>query len=815
MLLVLWILPALIIFFVILIYIYIRLDTAGQAAVAQRWKDRFVPMLLFGFAFSLVYYSVLARAEEGIAPSQENNTLSITTNEDEYTLFILYPRTIHVDTVTNSSPELVLWLKNNGNVPALNVTVEFSSTIPFTFTDSTGTPVALPLSLTADNTSRQQRLVVQFLPISDMMEIEIKVSDENGQSETKKIGITYETQTAFFWRTFRNFVSDEGLGLAAASAVLGIGWQIFSERRQERLAQQSERIREIRDLFERDLVEWHLATETLKQEESRHWEDQTRSELEKTIKDQRQKLTSIAMKERVIHLLQDAAGYYRAGDDRRLKGVFELLKLAQPEFRPKTFSEPGSRQQASDDKLKLAQQESRSKTDLLLLPPVYDQQSAKTTLDICANILQHFQMNGYELVIAMLERLASHAEGRQYLLQFISENVTSSNANVSDMREVIKLASNDPRIRQHLVDELPPTYAWPLFTPPHPKNIVRPKPITDWLEVNELSINPFDLEELQGFGKFWESIELTRNQQHATIVASSKFDCYIAAFALYNELRKPNTQCLPFLVFLSDFDPITCGSLIHFIGRKAGEYWCTALARQPETILWLLEDEQILLAEWMIWVSGSLPALRRTLRNQSLQNQSSQSQGSQDRGSKSDVVRQIVLHLLDRLLSNATPKIPDARTVLDWLTICPLGIKQMHLIVIDDTGDDRARQLTTLMHDLQRAGLTCTLFTTSMHTGKHGHSESIRLRWTEKDLLSLLDSTVVIVSEQKQSLLGLIELGSSATNKEEFVTEILKRAHGSFALSLIIFQHALERHLVLYRDQNDPAYSLLQENDFR
>ena len=793
MLLVLWILPALIIFFVILIYIYIRLDTAGQAAVAQRWKDRFVPMLLFGVAFSLVYYSVLARAEEGIAPSQENNTLSITTNKDEYTLFILYPRTIHADTVTNSPPELVLWLKNNGNVPTLTVTVEFSSTIPFTFTDSTGIPVALPLSLTADNTPHQQRLVVQFLPISDMMEIEIKVSDENGQSETKKIGITYETQIAFFWRTFRNeFFGDVSLVLAIASAVLGIigQWQEKNERRRERLAQQSERTRGISDLFGRDLVEWHLTAETLLWEESQHWEDQTRSELEKTIGDQRQQLTSIAMKERVIRLLQDAAGYYRAGDDRRLKGIFELLKLAHPAF----LSEINAAK---------------------LLTPTYDQQSAETTLDICANILQHFQMNGYELVIAMLERLASHAEGRQYLLQFISENVTSSNANVSDMREVIKLASNDPRIRQHLADELPPTYVWPLFTPLHPKNIVRPKPITDWLEVNELSINPFDLEELQGFGKFWESIELTRNQQHTTIVASSKFDCYIAAFALYNELRKPNTQCLPFLVFLSDFDPITCGSLIHFIGRKAGEYWCTALARQPETILWLLEDEQILLAEWMIWVSGSLPALRRTLRNQSLQNQSSQSQGSQDRGSKSDVVRQIVLHLLDRLLSNATPKIPDARTVLDWLTICPLGIKQMHLIVIDDTGDDRARQLTTLMHDLQRAGLTCTLFTTSMHTGKHGHSESIRLRWTEKDLLSLLDSTVVIVSEQKQSLLGLIELGNSATNKEEFVTEILKRAHGSFALSLIIFQHALERHLVLYRDQNDPAYSLLQENDFR
>jgi hypothetical protein len=787
MLLVLWILPALIIFFVGLIYIYIRLDTAGQAAVAQRWKDRFVPMLLFGVAFSLVYYSVLARAEEGIAPSQENNTLSITTNKDEYTLFILYPRTIHADTVTNSPPELVLWLKNNGNVPTLNVTVEFSSTIPFTFTDSTGIPVALPLSLTADNTPHQQRLVVQFLPISDMMEIEIKVSDENGQSETKKIGITYETQTAFFWRTFRNeFFGDVSLVLAIASAVLGIigQWQEKNERRRERLAQQSERTRGISDLFGRDLVEWHLTAETLLWEESQHWEDQTRSELKKTIGDQRQQLTSIAMKERVIRLLQDAAGYYRAGDDRRLKGIFELLKLAHPAF----LSEINAAK---------------------LLTPTYDQQSAETTLDICANILQHFQMNGYELVIAMLERLASHAEGRQYLLQFISENVTSSNANVSDMREVIKLASNDPRIRQHLADELPPTYVWPLFTPPHPKNIVRPKPITDWLEVNELSINPFDPEELQRFGKFWESIKLTLNQQHAIVVASSKFDCYIAAFALYNELRNPNMHCIPFLVFLSDFDPITCGSLIHFIGRKAGEYWCTLLARQPETILWLLEDEQILLAEWMMWVSGSLPALRRILRNQSLQNQSSQSQGSQDRGSKSDVVRQIVLHLLDRLLSNATPKIPDARTVLDWLTICPLGIKQMHLIVIDDTGDDRARQFAKLMHDLQRVGLTYTLFTTSTHTDEHGHSESIRLRWTEKDLLSLLDSTVVIVSEQKQSLLGLIELGNSATNKEEFVTEILKRAHGSFALSLIIFQHALERHLVLYRDQNDPAYSLL------
>ncbi len=790
--LVLWIFPALIIFFVVLFYIYIRLDTVGQAAVARRWEDRFVPILCFGVAILLVYYSVLARTEEGVAPSRENGILSITTNKDEYTLFISYPRIIHADTVTNSSPELVLWLKNNENMPALTVTVEFSSTIPFTFTDSTGIPVALPLSLTADNTPRQQRLVVQFLPISGMMEIEIKVSDKNGQSETKKIDIEYETQTEFFWRTLINFVGDEGLGLAAASAVFGIAWQIYSERRQERLAQQSERIRELRDLFERDLVEWFLAAEPLLQEESRNWEDQTRSQLKKTIEDQRQQLTSIATKERVIRLLDDAAEYCRAGDDRRLKVIFELLKLAQPKF----LSETKMNDLASS-----------------LLPPTYDQQSAKTTLDIYENILQYFPVKGYELVIAILERMVSSAEGRQDLLQFIREsgNVTTPNANVSDIRRVIELASTEPRIRRHLADKLPPTYAWPLFTPPHPKNTVRPRPITDWLEVNELSINPFDLEELQGFGKFWESIELNLNQHHATIVTSSKFDCYIAAFVLYNELRKPNMHFIPFLVFLSDFDPITCGSLIHFIGRKAGEYWCTVLARQPETILWLSEDEQILLAEWIIWVSGSLPALRRLLRSNGLQD---------------NVVRQIALNRLNELFSHTTPKTPDFRTVLEWLTIRPLGIKQTHLIVIDNAVDDRTRRLTTLIPELQQAGIAFTLCTTFMYGGdtvEFWRSGSIQLRWTEEELLLLLDRAVATAGKTGQSLrlIDLIELGTSrdpAVNEKQkgkFVSGILKRAHGSFARSLIIFQHALERHLVLYHDQNDPAYRLLQENDFR
>ncbi|WP_448541162.1 hypothetical protein, partial [Roseiflexus sp.] len=77
MLLALWILPALITALACL-FIYLEMVKHGaDAARMQRWRDRFVPVLFFGIAISFVFYAVLARIEEDIAPLQANHTTSV------------------------------------------------------------------------------------------------------------------------------------------------------------------------------------------------------------------------------------------------------------------------------------------------------------------------------------------------------------------------------------------------------------------------------------------------------------------------------------------------------------------------------------------------------------------------------------------------------------------------------------------------------------------------------------------------------------------------------------------------------------------
>jgi len=774
MLLALWILPALITAFACL-FIYLEMVKHGaDAARAQRWRDRIVPALFFGIAISLVFYAVLARIEEDFAPLQANHTTSVPL--PGRTLFVRHPRLIRADAIATTPPELVVWLKRDAGAAPLTITVELSSST-LVFTDETGAPVVPSLTLTE---TIPQRLGMRFLEdhTSDITTIEVAVRDTTGQSALEKIRIAHETQVAFLWRAFRNrFFGDAGLVLAIASAVFGVvlRWQEINELRQTRLAQQSERIREIRNLFDRDLVEWHLAAETLTQEASRNWEDQARSELDKTLNDQRAQLTGAVVKEPMIRLLRDAAEYYRMGDGRRMNAVLDLLKRAHPGVFH-DVDEP------------------------LPLPPVRDRQSAETALRTCAALLHHFQMDARELAVATMEMLASlpeDQEGRKYLVQVIR-----SPGNVPGMDELSKLAVTDPRIRQRLV-ELPWTYEWSSFIPLS-ANVIRSRDVVGWLETNGLQVNPFDPEELQSHREFGERMTLPRNQQPAIIqahtpVVGRRFDCRIAALALSNELRKPTERCMPVPIVLSDFDPAVHGGIIHFIGRAAGERWYVALAQQPGTLLWLPEGEQTLLAEWMLWIGGSLPALRRLLRNSGLQD---------------DVSGKIVLHRLNELLPHAAPTTPDARTMLEWLTIRPPGIERTHLIVIDDVGDDRARQFARLIPDLQRAGIGCTLFTASAYPGGFGQSGSIWLRWTAKELLTLLNSAVAVSRGLVQHLLDLVELSDPSADKEEFVIDILKYADGSFARSLTIFRRALAHHVAVYLDQNDPAYRFLNENDF-
>jgi hypothetical protein len=776
---ILWILPALITALACL-FIYLEMVKHGaDAARAQRWRDRIVPALFFGIAISLVFYAVLARIEEDFAPLQANHTTSV--SFPGHTLFVRHPRLIRADAIATTPPELVVWLKKNAGAAPLTITVELSSSSTLVFTDETGAPVVPQLTLADDDALRTQRLGMRFLeerPGASTV-IEVVARDATGQSASGTIGIAHETWADFLCRAFKNrFFGDAGLGLAIASAVFGVGWQVRNERRQTRQVQQSERIREIRDLFDRDLVEWHLAAETLTQEASQTWEDQARSELDKTLDNQRAQLTGVAMKEQVIRLLRDAAKYYRAGDDRRLNAILNLLKLAHPEvFRD--VDEP-----------------------LPLLPMrSTDRQSAEAVIRICAALLHHFQMDARELAVAMMEMLASlpeDQEGRKCLVKAIR-----SPGNVPGMDEVSKLAVTDPRIRRRLVDHLSWTYEWSSFIPLS-ANVIRSQDVSEWLETNGLRVNPFDPEELQSQQAFGERMTLPCDQQPAIIqahtpVVGRRFDCRIAALALSNELRKPTERCMPVPIVLSDFDPAVHGGIIHFIGRAAGERWYVALAQQPGTLLWLPEGEQTLLAEWMLWIGGSLPALRRLLRNSGLQD---------------DVSGKIVLHRLNELLPHAAPTTPDARTILEWLTIRPPGIERTHLIVIDDVGDDRARQFAGLMPDLHRDGIGCTLFTTPAYPGGFGQSGSIWLRWTEKELLLLLDSAVAVSRGPAQRLVDLIELSDPSADKEEFVIDILKYADGSFARSLTIFRRALAHHVAVYLDQNDPAYRFLNENDF-
>jgi hypothetical protein len=404
MLLALWILPALITALACL-FIYLEMVKHGaDAARTQRWRDRFVPVLFFGIAISFVFYAVLARIEEDIAPLQANHTTSVPL--PGRTLFVRHPRLIRADAIATTPPELVVWLKRDASAAPLTVTVELSSSSTLIFTDETGAPVVPPLTLTDDGDLRPQRLGMRFLEddTGDLTTIEVAVRDTTGQSASGTIRIAHETQSAFCWRAFKNrFFGDAGVGLAIASAVFGVGWQVRNERRQTRQAQQSERIREIRDLFDRDLVEWHLAAETLKKEARRNWEDPARSELDKTLDNQRAQLTGVAMKEQVICLLRDAAEYYRAGDGRRLNAVLDLLKLAHPGvFRD---------------------------VDKPLPLPAVDWQSVETTLRICAALLHYFQMDAREFIVAVLEMLASlpgDQKGRQYLVRQCFRRYTRS-----------------------------------------------------------------------------------------------------------------------------------------------------------------------------------------------------------------------------------------------------------------------------------------------------------------------------------------------------------------------------------------------------
>lgn len=781
----LWVLPAILIV-VISIVIWLHIRTYAGAATAQRWKERLWPVVFLGVSVSLVFYATLAGIEEDIVERRASATVSAPLTG--HSLFVRYPHTLRFDAPETDPLTLTVWLERDAGAAPLTFTVELSSSAVL-FVDAAGMPLSPQLTLRGDSGSLPQVMRIQPLASnrSERLIVDMIVRDATGQAlrnEPLRLTLARETQTAFYWRVFRRrFFGDAGLALAVASAVLGIGWQLLNEGRQTRVGQQRDRIRELRDLFDRDLLEWALASQALEQEAKKGWEEQARLELRGTLDKQEQQLTKRATQERVKHLLHEAAEYYRNGDIQRCNTALDLVFRAYASNYEELKSLPRQ------------------------LPDVRaaDRQQAETILRVCGVLLQRFPKDACELAAAALEMLASQPdehEAKQCLLQFMR-----APGNEPGAAELSELATGDLRIRGRLTDHFPWAIAWPPI-PPAPGTVARPGLVADWLDANELKIHPFDARELLSCPGFLKGVDLQRSRQETIIRAESLiiidhgFDRYCAAVALYNELRKSIERRMPVMVKLSDQHATGRSEAIHHLAQSAGTAWLRLIAVQPEVLLWLPDDEQALLAEWLVWISGSPKALRQRLRRAGLKNDSQE---------------QVVLRRLDDLLTGIDKAALHPGMYLNWLAIRPPGVEHMRLIVVDDTRNQHAGPVVDVLSEVQDVGVTWTIVTSPAHRPMFTPVWTIALQWSEHELLDLLNVAVASADGPAQTLIDLVEMEDIALKEkeEEFLLDTLKYAHGSFERALAICRRALAHHLDSHPDPNDPDYPFLNESDFK
>ncbi|MDW8232318.1 MAG: hypothetical protein RMJ54_06005 [Roseiflexaceae bacterium] len=781
----LWVLPPILIV-ITSIVIWLHVRTYAGAATAQRWKDRLWPIVFMEISVSLVFYATLAGFEEDIAERQASATASASIAGHH--LFVRYPHTLGFNTPETDPLTLTIWLERNAGAIPLTFTVELSSSA-LLFVDAAGMPIAPQLTLSGDGGSSPQLMRIQPLASnrSERLIVDVIVRDTAGQvllKEPLRFTIARETQTAFYWRVFRSrFFGDAGLALAVASAVLGIGWQLLNEGRQTRVEQQRERIRELHDLFDRDLMEWALASRALEQEAKKGWEEQVRYELRGTLDKQEQQLTNRATQERVKRLLHDAAEYYRNGDIQRCNTVLDLVIRAYASNYAELRSLP---RQLPDAR-------------------TADRQQAETVLNVCGGLLRCFPTEAYELAAAALDVMASQTDrhtAKERLLEFIRSPGRESGA-----AELSTLATNDPRIRGRLTDHFPWAIEWPPILPA-PGTVARTGAIIPWLEANGLKMHPFDTCELLSCQEFLKGIELQRSQRETIIqmqplvTVEQQFDRRVAAVALYNALRQPAARLMPVMVELSDQNTTDRTRVVQSVVQAAGTTWLRLIASQPEVLLWLPDDEQALLVEWLVWISGSPQALRQRLRRAGMQ------RGFQE---------QIVLRRLDDLLTGIDKSALHPGMFLNWLAIRPPGVEHMRLIVIDGTGDKCAGPIVNVLSEVREVGVRWTIFTSPTQEQTFTPAQVIALRWSEQELLGLLNVAVAVASAggPAQNLIDLVEMEDPALNEEEFLRDTLKHAHGSFERALAICQRALAHHLDSVSDPNDPGYPFLNENDFK
>ncbi len=791
MLPVFWVLPALITVAVAL-FMWLEATKHPDAATAQRWWNRLWPTVFVSISVSLVFYAALAGIEDDIVTRTESINESV--RDTGHALSARYPQMLRFSAPATDPLELTIWLERNAGATPLTFTVELSSSAVL-FVDAAEKPGEPRLTLTVDSGSPPQKVLLQPLLSnrSERMVVDVTVRNATGNELlTKPLTIARETQAGFYRRVFvTRFFGDAGLALAVASAVLGIGWQLLNEGRQTRVSQQRDRIRELRDLFDRDLLEWALASRALEQEAKKGWEEQARLELRGTLDKQEQQLTNRATQERVKRLLHDAAEYYRNSDIQRCNTALDLVFRAYAA----NFAEFG--------RLPCHLPDARTA----------DRQQAEAILHICGDLLLHFPTDARELAAAALEMLAlqsSNQEVKECLRRTLrARDIETGTDAESRAARLSELASTHPRVRRQLTELLPWTFVWPPISIV-PGTVIRTESVTAWLDANGLEVHPFDAHELQGHQSFLASVTLPEAQQAAIIqsqpliVVGRRFDRHIAAVAFSEELRRyyqplpPSEQPMLVMVRLSDQNAKERNEVLNSVVQEAGTAWLRLIAEQPGVLLWLPDDEQALLAEWLVWISGSPRVLRQRLRHAGL---------------KSGVQEQIVLRRLNDLLTGIDKAAPHPDMFLNWLAIRPPGVEHLRLIVIH-AGDTHIRIVVDALSEVQDIKAVWTLFTSPMRRQTFAGTHGIALEWSEDELLELLNVAVTSAGKSRKNLTDLIEMDDPALNEKKFLLDTLTHAHGSFERALSICRRALVHHLASRPDQNDPKHRFLNEHDF-
>ncbi|WP_333691888.1 hypothetical protein [Chloroflexus sp.] len=413
------------------------------------------------------------------------------------------------------------------------------------------------------------------------------------------------------------------------------------------------------------------------------------------------------------------------------------------------------------------------------------------------NIPEPEKTNAQDFITELIQRrLTTNQEMRRRLLEI------AKNPNDDAEREICEFVLSEPRIRKHLTKELPWRFAkeWPMPSIRKPNSSLANEQV--WLETNRLEYNPFDPIHLQYLTQFLDRVKLPKDQEKDIInspsitVSGHQLDNHLVTYALFQYL--PDEGRIPVLVPLTF--PVNQRAnryyLLRHIVRIAGKEWLALIAEYPIAFSALEEEQQGILAEWLLWTYRSSKTICYCLWQAGLSN---------------NFIKQHLFQQLENFLLDINQLTPNEDTFLSWLTIHP---PKLRLMLIDQNGDT-SQAWSQVLSDLTRAGIEWIMTTPSDLDQTIFPWSRIKLKWSVPELKELLDLAVATASKDGKLLHDLIEV-EDPDKEKRLMSEIFRRADGSFERCLNIFQRALTSHLKKYNyDPANPEYRFLNEDDLR